>query len=132
MNGIIICTHGNAGFEMLKSVEMIMGPQDNIAAVKFLNQDSPDYIMEQYKEKMRELKDCNNILFLVDLKGGTPFNVALRYTLENSNSMVLSGLNIPMLISICMNKDDYDIEKLAECATQNAIEGIDCIGSSNK
>lgn len=104
-NGIIICTHGKTGIETLNSVEMILGPQSNIKAVEFLESCSPEDIMDKFNSKISEFTDVNNILFLVDIKGGTPFNVAVRYTLENKNAKILTGVNIPMLIEAAMSKD---------------------------
>lgn len=124
-NGIIICTHGKTGIETLNSVEMILGSQSNIKAVEFLESYSPEDIMDKFNSKISEFTDVNNILFLVDIKGGTPFNVAVRYTLENKNAKILTGVNIPMLIEAAMSKDANSIEDLAKLAKEAAIMSIE-------
>lgn len=124
-NGIIICTHGRTGIEILNSVEMILGPQSNIGAVEFLEFHSPEDIMDKFISKISEFTDIKNILFLVDIRGGTPFNVAVRYALENKNAKILTGVSIPMFIEAVMSKDANSIEELVKLTKEAAIMSIE-------
>lgn len=124
-NGIIICTHGKTGIETLNSVQMILGPQKNVGAVEFLESYSPEDIMEKYINEISKFNEVENILFLVDIKGGTPFNVAARYKLENKNAKILTGVNIPMVIEALMSKDSNSIEELVKLAKESAIVSIE-------
>ncbi len=79
------------------SLEMIVGPVENIFAVPLL----PGQGMEAYLAKIAhvlEAKDSEAIL-LVDLFGGTPSNCAASlFSQCQYNVEVVSGVNLPMLI----------------------------------
>lgn len=124
-NGIIVCTHGKSGIELLNSAQMIIGEQTNVAAVEFLEHNSPEEVMGKYIESIQKFNDCDSVLFLVDLKGGTPFNVAMRHSLTEKNSLVVTGVNIPMLLQVLMSKDDLSLKELSSDAKKYGIIGIE-------
>ncbi|WP_282925640.1 PTS sugar transporter subunit IIA [Helcococcus kunzii] len=123
--GIIVCTHGKTGIELVNSAKMIIGEQNNIAAVEFIESDSPEDVMDKYIKKIKSFNNCDNVLFLVDLKGGTPFNVAVRYSISNDNALVVTGVNIPMLIQVLMTKEDLSLKELSYEAKKYGIIGIE-------
>ena len=47
MVGVLICTHGSAGQELLKSAEMICGQQENCQTVKFTDGESLDQLEQE-------------------------------------------------------------------------------------
>ena len=40
---------------------------------------------------------------MTDIIGGTPTNLASRL-LQNSNTILVSGLNLPLVLDVCMNR----------------------------
>ncbi|MDP4086384.1 MAG: PTS mannose transporter subunit EIIAB, partial [Bacillota bacterium] len=62
MVGIIIASHGEFANGILQSGEMIFGKQENVKA--------------KMKEAIASFDNQDEVLFLVDLWGGTPFNQA--------------------------------------------------------
>ena len=103
--GIIICTHGSTGVEMLNSVRMITGIEDGLEAIEFKDDYSPEDVLESYNEAIKKLNKDNYII-LTDIKGGTPFNCAARIAMQNNNCHVLTGVNIPMIISLVLDSSD--------------------------
>lgn len=122
---ILVMTHGEFGIELVKSVEMIMGPQENVCALALRPGDSVDgfrdeanLLVEKNKEKGFET------IVLVDLMGGSPGNVALSLLAKN-DLKILTGVNMPMLIELlAFYKNDEDTNTLLETIIQTSVEGI--------
>lgn len=103
--GIIICTHGATGVEMLNSIRMITGIEDGLKAISFKDNYSPEDVMNSYNDAIKELNKESYII-LTDIKGGTPFNCAARIAMENNKCQVVTGVNIPMVISLVLSPYD--------------------------
>ena len=103
--GIIICTHGSTGVEMLNSVRMITGIEDGLEAIEFKDDNSPEDVLDSYNRAIKNL-NRDNYIILTDIKGGTPFNCAARIAMQNNNYHVLTGVNIPMIISLVLDSSD--------------------------
>ncbi|MDP4084048.1 MAG: PTS sugar transporter subunit IIA [Bacillota bacterium] len=122
---IVIMTHGEFGSELIKSVEMIMGPQENVCALALRPGDSVDnlrnkaaLIVEKNNEKGLET------VVMVDLMGGSPGNVALSLLAKN-DLKILTGVNMPMLIELlAFYKNDEDTNTLLETIKQTGMDGI--------
>ena len=54
--------------------------------------------------------DRNNILILVDLYGGTPFNIANIFLHKKNNIRLIAGMNLAMIIEyFSSNTEDLDV-----------------------
>lgn len=122
--GLIICTHKRTGVEIKNSVEMITGMGDNIEVIEFLEDNSPEEVSEKYQSAIEKL-NTNKIIFLVDIKGGTPFNCAARMKIENPSYEVITGVNIPMVISFLMADENEDIEQIVKKSIKEAKDSIE-------
>lgn len=119
MVGIILASHGDFAEGILQSGQMIFGEQDDVKAVTLPPSDSPDSLKQKMLHAIASLSDSTNVLFLVDLWGGTPFNQANGLCQEHQdNWCVVSGLNLPMLI------EAYSARLSAQSAAEIAAEII--------
>ncbi|MCL2900171.1 PTS mannose transporter subunit IIAB [Brenneria tiliae] len=103
---IILCTHGATAGPLLKTAEMILGEQDNVAAIDFIPGENAETLIEKYQEKLSQLETSSGVLFLVDTWGGSPFNAASRVVTDKEDHEVITGVNIPMLVETFMARDD--------------------------
>ncbi len=103
---IVIGTHGSAAEQLLKTAEMILGEQDNVAWIDFVPGENAETLIEKYTAKLSELDTQQGVLFLVDTWGGSPFNAASRMVTDKENHDVVTGVNIPMLAETFMARDD--------------------------
>ncbi|EHD21652.1 MULTISPECIES: PTS mannose transporter subunit IIAB [Brenneria] len=103
---IILCTHGATAGPLLKTAEMILGDQDNVAVIDFIPGENAETLIEKYQEKLSQLDTSSGVLFLVDTWGGSPFNAASRVVTDKENHEVITGVNIPMLVETFMARDD--------------------------
>ncbi len=112
----IIVTHGDFGTELLKSVEMIVGKQDDACAVSL----NPGDSTEELKNRILEVMNGNGrVCIFTDMYGGTPFNVSVDI-LQGRYIHLLTGVNFPMLIEYFM-KDDVNIDNLIETSKGTLI-----------
>jgi PTS system mannose-specific IIB component len=99
MVGIIIASHGEFANGILQSGAMIFGEQENVKAVTLMPSEGPDDVKAKMKEAISSFDNQDEVLFLVDLWGGTPFNQANSLLEEHKDTWaIVAGMNLPMLI----------------------------------
>lgn len=99
MVGIIIASHGEFANGILQSGAMIFGEQEKVKAVTLMPSEGPDDIKAKMKEAIASFDNQDEVLFLVDLGGGTPFNQANSMMEEHKdNWAIVAGLNLAMVI----------------------------------
>ncbi|GEP20289.1 mannose/fructose/sorbose PTS transporter subunit IIA [Pediococcus argentinicus] len=99
MVGIILASHGEFANGILQSGSMIFGEQENVKAVILKPSEGPDDIKAKLQEAIASFDNQDEVLFLVDLWGGTPFNQVNNLFEEHKDKWaIVSGLNLPMLI----------------------------------
>src|SRR5699024_3375413 len=109
MVGIILASHGEFAEGILHSSTMIFGEQDNMKAVSITPSEGPDELQEKLKDAVSTLDNQDEVLFLVDLWGGTPFNQTNLLWEENKEKWaVVSGVNLPMLIEALASRLSMD------------------------
>lgn len=122
---IIIGTHGAAAEQLLKTAEMILGEQENVAYIDFVPGENAETLIEKYKSKLTGLDTSKGVLFLVDTWGGSPFNAASRVAIDKENYEVVTGVNIPMLAETFMARDDNpSFGELVAVAVETGREGV--------
>ncbi len=122
---ILIITHGEFGIGLMKSIEMIMGPQKNVNALGLKPGQSVDDLRIQVREVVAHNEEQNlETVVLVDLLGGSPSNVALSL-LRDYAVNILTGVNMPMLVQILQfYNTEEDTDKLIADVKKTAAEGI--------
>jgi len=122
---IIIGTHGTAAEQLLKTTEMLLGEQGNVAYIDFVPGENAETLIEKYNQKISELDTSNGVLFLVDTWGGSPFNAASRIAVDKERYEVITGVNIPMLVETFMARDDNpSFDELVALSLETGREGI--------
>ena len=125
MVGIILATHGEFAEGILQSGSMIFGEQENVKAITLHPSDSPESLKERMQEAIATFDNQDEVLFLVDLWGGTPFNQANNLCGEHSNWAIVAGLNLPMLIEAYSSRFSIETAKeIAAAIIEPAREGV--------
>lgn len=107
--GVIIATHGFSSVELLKSAEMIVGIQKNVETITFEEGQGLEELHNSYQESLKKLSGCQSILILVDILGGSPFNVGAL-----QKHPLIAGVNIPMLLELFMKRDTVSLDQLVK------------------
>lgn len=126
MVGIILATHGEFAKGILQSANMVFGEQDNVAACTFLPGEGPEDIKNKIVTAINSFNNCDEILFLVDLWSGTPFNQSALLMAEHKDKWaMISGLNLPMLIEVLSARlDDSSAHEIASSVLATSREEI--------
>ncbi len=99
MINILILSHCQLTRELIKTAEIIAGKQENLF---YIDQDIKSENLASLQQKISEILDkINNekgTLVLTDMLGGTPCNASLLLA-KNYNIEVLTGVNLPMILS---------------------------------
>ena len=126
MVGIILASHGEFAEGILQSGSMIFGEQENVKAVTLMPSEGPDDIKAKMKEAIASFDDQQEVLFLVDLWGGTPFNQANSLVEEHKETWaIVAGMNLPMVIEAYASR--FSMNKAQEIAAhilETAKEGV--------
>ena len=115
MINILILSHCQLTKELVRTAEVIAGKQENLF---YINQDIKNENLASLQGKISEiLKKIDNekgTLVLTDMLGGTPCNASVLLT-KNFNIEVLTGVNLPMLLSaVFTSKTAQTAKELAD------------------
>ncbi|WP_066875039.1 mannose/fructose/sorbose PTS transporter subunit IIA [Clostridium mediterraneense] len=126
MVGIILASHGDFAKGILQSATMIFGEQENVQAVTLMPSEGPDDIKAKMKKAIASFDNQDEVLFLVDLWGGTPFNQADSLVEEHKDKWaIVAGMNLPMVIEAYGSR--FSMESAHEIAAniiKSARQGV--------
>lgn len=122
MVGIVLASHGDLAAGIKQTGSMVFGDQPNVAVVSLQPSMGPDQFRAELEKAVATLDDQEQVLFLVDLWGGTPFNQSSAFIDGHDTWAIVTGLNLPMLIEAYSAR--FDASKTAqEIATHLVTEG---------
>lgn len=126
MVGIIIASHGQFAEGIKQSGQMIFGKQEDVQSVTFMPNEGPDDLKAHLEEAVSKLSSADQVLCLVDLWGGSPFNQANNlFEAHKDDWAIVTGLNLPMLIEAYSARMSMDkAHEIAESILGAAKDGV--------
>lgn len=124
MTQIVIVSHGQMAAALIQSAEMIVGKLEGVHAVVLGEEDSPDSLKERIEDILNTKQAREGTLILADLPGATPFNVSAVLANQNPGLRIVSGINLPMLIEVVLQRDSISLEELETLAEERGKQGI--------
>ena len=127
--GVIVASHGEFARAALGSVEMVAGPQEDVRALALTADKSAETFEAEFAQAYAELKaDCDLIVTICDIHGGTPVNVISRSMLKGMDMVAFTGLSLPVLIELLLSRDqassEDEIRQLIEAAHAQTLAEI--------
>jgi PTS system ascorbate-specific IIA component len=120
---LLLVTHEHIGNNMLMITRSILNEKlNNTACVEIPMGADIDDMKNQVADTLTELSTDDGVLFLTDSYGSTPCNIAIEF-LDNENTTLVSGLNLPMLIRV-MNYRSSPLQELKTVAVDGGQHGI--------
>lgn len=119
---IILIGHGNYATGMKSSIDLIAGINSHLFAIDFTENDSELTLKEKIYHVIDEIID-QQILFVCDIAGGTPFKVAASIANFNENMELVAGCNLSSLLEAIFQNDTLSLDELAKLivnATKNS------------
>lgn len=111
MIGIVVCTHSALADGFKQAIEMLMGPQENFAAIGLYEGEDIMDLSRKIIELSKSMPTHHSVIF-TDLFGASPTNAA-ALALVDVDAAVIAGVNLPMLAEILtLRNQDPDFENL--------------------
>jgi len=123
---IVVVSHADLSEALIRAAEMITGPTEGLHAVPLEAGESPESFAARLDAVLQPIAD-KETLILIDLFGGTPYNVSVRQVLKD-NVECITGANLPMLLEAIMTRDDASLSELATEITQLGQASVKNLG----
>lgn len=108
MPGVVVVTHGQLAAELLNAAEMIVGDLPGYVSVSIGWHDDVTVAKTAIAAAIEKVRTNAGVLLLTDMFGGTPSNLGLAF-LEAGRVEVVTGVNLPMLITLARAQDEEDL-----------------------
>lgn len=95
---MILAAHGRYAQEVLNSANMVYGVIEGLDTVTFLPGENVETLKRKYQEILSGYGPDEEVLFLVDLFGGSPYNAAFETVVMEERMDVITGLSLPMIL----------------------------------
>ncbi|WP_297950622.1 PTS sugar transporter subunit IIB [uncultured Lactobacillus sp.] len=127
MVGIVLASHGGFADGIAQSAQMLFGEQDNFAHVILKPNEGPDDIRGKMEKAIASFDNQDEVLFLVDLWGGTPFNQANGLAEKHDKWAIVAGMNLPIVVQALterMMDANATAKHIATAVVQPGRDGI--------
>lgn len=115
MIGVLVATHGEMAKGLFDAIDMICGTQEKFSIVSLKRGQDAESFGEELREKINELNSGEGVVVLVDLLGATPMNQSALNLYKSDKVEVITGVNLPMVVTATMERDCFsDIKELVE------------------
>ena len=132
MLGIILTGHGGFASGMEKAMKQILGEQSQFIAIDFPETSTTALLTSQLEQAVSELDAQQDIVFLTDLLGGTPFRVASTRAMQRQGTEVITGTNLQLLLEMVLERDGLTSEafrlQALECGHRGLTSLVDELG----
>jgi len=124
MVGALIVAHSHIGKELIATAKYLVGKMDGIVAV------SIDFKMNTFEAKkiisqaIRKIDQGEGVLILTDLFGGVPSNIAFSFLLDKEKIEVITGVNLPMILTFWNKRENIDLMELAKAVQLSGRRNI--------
>ncbi|MBN1574854.1 MAG: PTS sugar transporter subunit IIA [Deltaproteobacteria bacterium] len=122
MVGIVIVSHLNLAAEVLKTAELIVGKIDEAIPLSLDPKKDVEILTAEIKDAIKKVNSGAGVIILTDMFGGTPSNLAMSFLGDEVE--VVSGVNLPMIIKIAMEREGVDLKGLALKAKEAGRDNI--------
>lgn len=133
MIGIVLISHGGMADGMATSAPMLWNDCSQMTSLTLWPSDNPEVFKQKLSEKISEVDTGDGVFVLADLAGGTPCNQALYSLLSGQNICLLTGMNLPMLLTLlCERENCGDLSELSSAVLEEAVAGVCNLGEKMK
>jgi len=120
---LFFITHEGIASNLLSIGEsIIQKPNNNLSFIEVPMDADLDTMINSIENKLNKLNLNRGILFITDIYGGTPSNIA-QLLATNYDANLISGVNLPMIISL-LNYRNKTEQVLIQKALDGAHKGI--------
>ena len=120
---LFFITHEGIANNLLSIGQAILQKPDNNLSFLEVPMDADlDTMINNIENKLNKLNLDKGVLFITDIYGGTPSNIA-QLLATNYDANLISGINLPMIIRLLNYRDETE-QVLIQKALDGARSGI--------
>ena len=115
MKHIILVSHGQFASGLKSAIGVVMGMADEITALGLEEGKDIKTFREKFLEILNQIPKEDEIILLCDIIGGSPFTSSAELLRQEGfleRSLILTGMNMPVLVQLLLQKDDSALEQL--------------------
>ncbi|MCI1899369.1 MAG: PTS sugar transporter subunit IIA [Enterobacter sp.] len=132
MLGIILTGHGGFASGLEQAMKQILGEQTQFVAIDFPETSTTALLTSQLEQAITTLDGTEDIVFLTDLLGGTPFRIASTMAMQKPGWEVITGTNLQLLLEMVMEREGLTSEafrlQALECGHRGLTSLVDELG----
>lgn len=126
MISVLLVTHGKMATGMKDSMQLILGEFDNFDTVELLAGMDFNLFKNEIRLKIKNLDKGQGVLIFVDMSFASPYNACVQLSNEIENSIkIISGVNLPLLLNAITNRENYNLDELADLLLEDVFESIE-------
>ncbi len=115
MINFLIVTHGEFGAYLVEAAEAIVGRQaSGVRVVSASSRLGVSEIRRRIGAAVAELSGPGGLVVFCDMPAGSPVNLSFPLIKDRAAVEIISGINLPMLISAFSHRGDMSLEALIE------------------
>jgi len=107
--GLLVVTHGDLAFELVRALERIVGRVDHVRALSLNPSDDLAGARGALQAAIEETNPGGGVLILTDMFGGSATNLTLPFLREGIE--ILTGANLPMLVKYANIRMSLDLKE---------------------
>jgi len=130
--GIVLVSHGNMAEGMIDAARMIVGEMEDVLAVSLQEMDAIEDLMGRIEAALNEVDTGDGALILVDAFGASPFNASARLAMQREKTEVITGMNLPMLLELAVQREGQDLETVTQIAFEAGSSSIRTLSQTMK
>jgi mannose/fructose/sorbose-specific phosphotransferase system IIA component len=123
---VLFVGHAQLPDGVRSAVEMILGPQEQLATVQLGPAAEPAAVSPQFAGARDgvQVDPEAGALVLADLPGGSPSNAAAAVVLERRHLRLVAGLSLPMALEVLVDRQGRTAADLAQVAVDAGRTGV--------
>jgi PTS system mannose-specific IIA component len=115
---ILIVTHGDLGKVISDTAMEIVGNRGGVEVFGISRHQRVEEIKAELNSLIENMLNDSKLLIFTDMLGGTPTNLSMPF-LNNNSVEIITGVNLPMLITALHKRNDTkDIKRLADAVLE--------------
>lgn len=123
INGILV-THGHIGEAIIEAVKGIIGTGEGLYSLNVMNMS-----VEEIHHRILALVNApeekdEGVIIMASLKGGSCWNVSAAIARMHHNVRLVSGVNLPMVLSFVTKRSVLPLTELAAQIKKDGEQGI--------
>jgi PTS system mannose-specific IIA component len=123
MIGVVVITRGDLGDELIKAAFKVMGTQERVKVVKFLESEGREDLLTHTIDMINQVEEGDGTLLLMDLFTATYAMVA-EPLFKKAKVEIVTGVNLPMILEVFLYRSTSSLQRLKTLALEGGKKGI--------